>query len=137
MDHTRQPLFREDVLELREEVRQELLPELRQFREAVRQELLPGLREAVRQELLPGLREEFRQELLPELRQFREAVRQEVCQDKKRAGIWQIRQRQLYKSHQLTPARILALEATEGWKWEEEDRFEENRLNWSSQYENL
>ena len=58
-------------------------------------------------------------------------------QDKRRARIWQIRQRQLYKSHQLTPARILALEATEGWKWEEEDPFEENRLNWSSQYEKL
>ncbi|NDB87191.1 MAG: hypothetical protein EB127_31590, partial [Alphaproteobacteria bacterium] len=57
----------------------------------------------------------------------------------KRAGYWQRHQRRLYKNNvsAMTPERIAILEATPGWKWEEEDSWEPNRLHWIAQYQKL
>ena len=57
--------------------------------------------------------------------------------DEKRAGKWQQHQRTNYrkKLQCMTPERIIELEATPGWKWEEEDTWEPNRLHWLSQYQ--
>jgi hypothetical protein len=56
--------------------------------------------------------------------------------EEKRAGQWQGKQRQDYKKKEscMTPERIAALNATPGWKWEEDDAWEPNRLYWLSQY---
>jgi superfamily II DNA or RNA helicase len=59
--------------------------------------------------------------------------------EKERARIWQNKQRQDYKQKKtcMTVERIAALNATPGWKWEEEDSWEPNRLHWLSQYQKL
>ena len=60
----------------------------------------------------------------------------------KRAGGWQSNVRQYYKNtvenkegNKLSDERIAALNATEGWKWEEEDPFIENLHHWITQYQ--
>ena len=58
----------------------------------------------------------------------------------KRAAQWQCDQRRYYygkKAFHMLPSRITALNATPGWKWEEEDTWEPNRLHWIEQYEQL
>ena len=57
--------------------------------------------------------------------------------EEKRASEWQSGQRNAYKKKILTAERVAKLEATEGWKWEEEDTWEPSRLNWLSQYHKL
>jgi predicted alpha/beta hydrolase family esterase len=56
--------------------------------------------------------------------------------EEKRAGTWQSNMRKGYKTKAswLTPERIAALNATEGWKWEEEDTFQDNLDHWIAQY---
>jgi len=60
--------------------------------------------------------------------------------EEKRAGIWQCNMRQNYKNTienkkgtKLTPERINALNATEGWKWDS-DSFQDNLDHWIAQY---
>jgi superfamily II DNA or RNA helicase len=57
----------------------------------------------------------------------------------KKAGAWQTTQRSNYKNKKecLTPHRIQMLESISGWKWEEEDVWEPNRLNWIKQFQKL
>lgn len=59
--------------------------------------------------------------------------------DEKRAGKWQCHQRENYRKKEafMTLERISILESTDGWKWEEEDTFEPNRIHWLSQYQLL
>ena len=61
--------------------------------------------------------------------------------EEKRAGIWQSHMRQAYKkkdNKRMTQERIDALNnKTEGWKWENDDPFEENRLHWVDMYRKL
>jgi hypothetical protein len=59
--------------------------------------------------------------------------------DEKRAGRWQSGQRNSYKQNHtwMTPERIAMLEATPGWRWEEEDLWEPCRLHWITQYTSL
>ena len=52
----------------------------------------------------------------------------------KRAGQWQSSMRQNYKKKILPSERIVALNATQGWKWEEENPFQDNLDNWITQY---
>jgi hypothetical protein len=61
--------------------------------------------------------------------------------EEKRAGIWQSSIRKYYKNTiedkkgtKLSEKRIAALNATEGWKWEEEDPFQDNLDHWITQY---
>lgn len=58
--------------------------------------------------------------------------------EKKRARLWQSKQRQDYKQNKkcMTVERIAALNATSGWTWEE-DSWEPNRLHWIAQYRKL
>ena len=58
-------------------------------------------------------------------------------EDEKWAGVWQCLQRKAYRNKSIILERITALEATEGWTWEEEDTFELNRIHWLSQYQIL
>ena len=57
----------------------------------------------------------------------------------KKAGNWQNTQRQSYKKKELymTTERISVLESTKGWKWDEDDSWELNRLHWLSQFQKL
>ena len=59
--------------------------------------------------------------------------------EEKRAGSWQQSQRNYFKNRStwMTPQRIITLEATEGWIWEEADSWEPNRLHWIAQYQKL
>jgi superfamily II DNA or RNA helicase len=53
----------------------------------------------------------------------------------KKAYKWQSHQRENYKKAKyLTQEQIDLLNATEGWKWQEEDNWEPNRQNWINQY---
>jgi len=51
----------------------------------------------------------------------------------KRAGQWQSSMRQNYKKKILPSERIVALNATQGWKWDD-DPFQDNLDNWITQY---
>jgi hypothetical protein len=55
----------------------------------------------------------------------------------RRAGQWQCDQRKYYKkkAFRMRPLRIKLLEETPGWKWEEEDTWEQNRQHWIDQYQ--
>ena len=62
--------------------------------------------------------------------------------EEKRAAKWQSHMREGYKNTienkkgtKLSEERIAALNATEGWKWEEEDPFQENLDHWITQYQ--
>jgi len=59
--------------------------------------------------------------------------------DEKRVSKWQQHQRTNYRNKDkcMTAERIVALETTEGWQWEEEDSWEPNRLHWISQHQRL
>lgn len=59
--------------------------------------------------------------------------------DEKKAATWRAHQRKDYneKNSCMTTERIAKLEATENWKWEEEDTFESNRIHWYSLYSKL
>jgi hypothetical protein len=57
----------------------------------------------------------------------------------KRAGLWQMKQRALFKKGTLLPERIDALNDTEGWEWEQGGvrTFQENNSDWIEQFANL
>jgi len=57
--------------------------------------------------------------------------------DEKRAGIWQTKQRTLFKKGTLLPERIDELNNTEGWEWEQSRTFQESKSDWSEQFANL
>jgi superfamily II DNA or RNA helicase len=60
--------------------------------------------------------------------------------DEKRAGLWQVKQRQSFKKGTLLPERIDALNNTEGWEWGSEQvvrTFQESNSDWSEQFVNL
>jgi hypothetical protein len=59
--------------------------------------------------------------------------------DEKRAGIWQSRQRVLYKENSplISADRIALLEATKGWTWGIDDEWETHRLEWIYQLKKL
>lgn len=58
--------------------------------------------------------------------------------DEKRIGRWQSHQRENYKKGKyINLERIKKLNDTPGWKWEEDDTWENSRLDWISVYENL
>jgi Helicase associated domain len=56
--------------------------------------------------------------------------------EEKRLAQWQSQQRKNYKKKAqcMTQERIEALEKTEGWKWEEEDTWEQTRQEWEQFY---
>jgi hypothetical protein len=57
--------------------------------------------------------------------------------EEKRAGEWQDRQRQAYKTGKLSAERIQCLNDTPGWIWEEECfTFQESLDHWKTQYVN-
>jgi hypothetical protein len=60
-----------------------------------------------------------------------------VDDNEKRAGIWQSLTRTNYKKGTLSDLRIELLNNTEGWKWEEEDPFQENLDNWKEHFVRL
>lgn len=59
--------------------------------------------------------------------------------DEKCAGRWQSSQRTSYKKKEeyMTPERISILNATPGWKWEEDDTWSMQHTNWVCQYSKL
>jgi superfamily II DNA or RNA helicase len=54
--------------------------------------------------------------------------------DEKRAGKWQSTMRSAYKGNKLNDERIAALNAVEGWTWEEDDRFFSQLEKWQMQF---
>ena len=56
--------------------------------------------------------------------------------EEKRAGIWQHRQRRSYKAGKQSTEHITELNATIGWKWED-DPWPENVMHWIAQYTRL
>jgi hypothetical protein len=56
--------------------------------------------------------------------------------EEKRAGIWQCRQRLLYKKGELSQERIDELHATDGWQWDS-DTWPEQKQHWVTQYTRL
>ena len=57
--------------------------------------------------------------------------------DEKKAGHWQSNQRNEYYKNNLSIERISILESTTGWKWNENDNWENNRLHWVNMYNKL
>jgi superfamily II DNA or RNA helicase/ubiquinone/menaquinone biosynthesis C-methylase UbiE len=59
--------------------------------------------------------------------------------DEKRAGNWQYTQRNNYRKKEkcMTSERIVILEGTPGWKWNEDDKWELQRQRWLSYYQKL
>jgi predicted transcriptional regulator len=57
--------------------------------------------------------------------------------DENRNGNWQSTMRANYKNNKLSQDKIVLLNNTEEWKWEEEDHFKENLDNWEKQFELL
>jgi superfamily II DNA or RNA helicase/ubiquinone/menaquinone biosynthesis C-methylase UbiE len=57
--------------------------------------------------------------------------------EEKRADNWQQTQRQNYKKNTLTSERIAILNATPGWKWEEDNSWEPALQHWIQQFEKL
>ena len=58
-------------------------------------------------------------------------------QDERKAGQWRNKIREKYKNKQLSKKYIDILDATEGWKWSQEDPFDSNLENWIFQYKKL
>lgn len=62
-------------------------------------------------------------------------------EDERLAGRWQTNVRMAYRDRDtykwLTDERIMLLEATPNWRWEEPDAFEEQLQNWIAQYQRL
>jgi hypothetical protein len=52
----------------------------------------------------------------------------------KRAGIWQMTQRGLFKKGTLPKERINELNKTAGWEWEQSRTFQESKSDWSEQF---
>ncbi len=57
--------------------------------------------------------------------------------NEKRASQWQSNQRKNYKQNKITKEQINILNKTLGWKWEEDDKWNEQLTNWIEQYNKL
>jgi len=59
--------------------------------------------------------------------------------DEKKAAKWKTEQRTSYnkKDKRMTSERIETLNNTPGWKWSEDDNWEQNRVQWIEQYNKL